>query len=258
MNRIDFMSRLSLLLSDLPENERVEALQYYEDYLNDAGVENEEEVLKSLGTPEELAESIREGLKEGSEQQGVFSEKGFFEKGETLENEVARRRAGYGPQNHRTGKEAAKSSSEGADSAAALDRRYRRKERKKKMGGGMIALLIILCIFAAPVVIPVAVALAIVVAVLAFVAVLLAGIFLFTGVICIIAGVLAFAGAVAKLFLYPAGAVLAIGISLLTIGIGILLTLAIGWVIATVFPKAFNGLVDFVGGLFHKKGGKAA
>lgn len=126
------------------------------------------------------------------------------------------------------------------------------------MSGGMIALLVILCIIAAPVVIPVVFALAVVVAVLAFVAVILAGVFLFVGVICIIAGVLAFAGAVAKLFVYPAGAVLAIGISLLTVGAGILLTIAVGWVIAKVFPRAFNGLVDFVGGLFHRKGGKAA
>ena len=49
MNRIDFMRRLELLLSDLPENERREAIQYYNDYLNDAGVENEEEVLEALG-----------------------------------------------------------------------------------------------------------------------------------------------------------------------------------------------------------------
>ena len=65
MNRIDFMRRLELLLSDLPENERREAIQYYNDYLNDAGVENEEEVLEALGTPEELAKSIRDGLREG-------------------------------------------------------------------------------------------------------------------------------------------------------------------------------------------------
>ena len=56
MNRIDFMRRLELLLSDLPENERREAVQYYNDYFNDAGVENEEEVLESLGTPEEVAQ----------------------------------------------------------------------------------------------------------------------------------------------------------------------------------------------------------
>lgn len=297
MNRIDFMSRLSLLLSDLPESERAEALQYYEDYLNDAGVENEEEVLKSLGTPEELAASIREGLKEDSGQQGEFSEKGFWEKDMKPENEVARRDADRGRDAQSTSQRAAgygsaqnsfgqrddaystgqtnrhttyssqnrsaeyRSQNRGAktaDSAADLDRRYRSRERRKGMSGGMVALLVILCILAVPVVIPVVFALAVVVVVLAFVAVILAGVFLFVGVICVIAGVLAFAGAVAKLFIYPAGAVLTIGISLLTIGIGILLTLAIGWVIAKVFPKAFNGLVNFVSGLVHRKGGNAA
>lgn len=126
------------------------------------------------------------------------------------------------------------------------------------MSGGMIALIVLLCIVAAPVVIPVAVTVAIVIVVLAFVAVLLAGIFLFTGIICIVAGVLALGGAIVKLFLYPAGAILMIGISLLAIGVGILLTIVVGKIISQVFPKAFNGLVNFVGGLFHRKGGNAA
>lgn len=275
MNRIDFMARLSLLLSDLPESERAEAVQYYEDYLNDAGVENEEEVLRSLGTPEELAASIREGLKEGNEQQGEFSEKGFFENGTRLENEMVRREekargaseresAGgsftYGNASYSAQRQS--SAARGAQSRNAadgsLDRRYRGRQKKKGMSGGMIALLVILGILAAPVVIPVVFTLAVVVVVLAFVAVLLAGIFLFVGVICVVAGVIAFAGSVAKLFVYPAGATMVIGISLLTIGVGILLTIAIGWIVSKVFPKAFNGLVDLVGGMFHKKGGNEA
>lgn len=41
MNRLEFMRRLEALLSDISQSEREEALQYYNDYLNDAGVENE-------------------------------------------------------------------------------------------------------------------------------------------------------------------------------------------------------------------------
>lgn len=59
MNRIEFMQQLTALLSDISEGERQEALQYYNDYFDDAGVENEEEVMKSLGTPEILAETIK-------------------------------------------------------------------------------------------------------------------------------------------------------------------------------------------------------
>lgn len=267
MNRIDFMSRLSLLLSELPENERREAIQYYEDYLNDAGVENEEEVLAALGTPEELAMSIREGLGEGGGQQGEYSEHGFFKTGERLVNEVARREVGERtasqtePGREGIGEGAAndRASSKARDrTGEEPDRRYRGGHKRKGMSGGMIALLVILCIIAAPVVIPVVFALAVVAAVLVFVAVLLAGIFLLVGVICIVAGVVALADAAAKLFIYPAGAVFSIGISLLTIGAGILLTLLIGWILSRVFPKAFRGMTGFVSGLFHRKGGNAA
>lgn len=260
MNRIDFMSRLSFLLSDIPENERSEAIQYYEDYLNDAGVENEEEVLDALGTPEELASSIREGLKEDHGQQGEFSEHGFSEKAVRVENEVARREDGPGQDKERTRTEGGKGTGEsggaqGGKEQDDLDRRYRGGRKKKGMSGGMLALVVILCILAAPVAIPVVFALAIVAVVLIFVAVLLAAVFLFVGIICVVAGVIEFARAIARVFLYPAGAVLMMGISLFTIGIGILLTLAIGWVISRVFPKAFRALTNFFSGLFHKKGG---
>ena len=72
MERKEFMRRLEALLSDLPENERAEALQYYNDYLDDAGVENEAAVLEELGSPDGLAESIRQGLKEDGGESGGF------------------------------------------------------------------------------------------------------------------------------------------------------------------------------------------
>ena len=39
MEKVIFMNRLKDLLVDLPESERIEALQYYEDYFSDAGLE---------------------------------------------------------------------------------------------------------------------------------------------------------------------------------------------------------------------------
>lgn len=126
------------------------------------------------------------------------------------------------------------------------------------MSGLTILLIVLLCIVAAPVLVPVAAAAVAVIAVLIFVAVLLAGIFLFTGVICIVAGVISLGGAIVKVFLYPAGAVLMIGISLLVIGLGILLTIGMGTFISRTFPAFFGKLADFMGGLFHKKGGTAA
>mgnify|MGYP007010212161 CR=1 FL=1 len=44
MNRKQFMEELRQLLTGISEEERVEALQYYEDYFDDAGAENEQQV----------------------------------------------------------------------------------------------------------------------------------------------------------------------------------------------------------------------
>lgn len=72
MNKEDFLKRLEDALTDVSEGEKAEALQYYRDYFEDAGPDKEEEVLASLGAPEEVARNIKE--------EGTFceyTEKGF-------------------------------------------------------------------------------------------------------------------------------------------------------------------------------------
>ena len=225
MNRIDFMRRLELLLSDLPENERREAVQYYNDYFNDAGVENEEEVLESLGTPEEVAGSIREGLREEAREKGEFSEKGFKQNGQKQEKKDA-------------------------------GDRYRAEGRKKGMSASAVALIVICCLVASPVLIPLAITLIVVLAVLGAVFISLVLVFLLVGVVCIVSGVIAFFGSLTELFLAPASAVMGIGMSLIAVGAGILLTMLLVFVISKIFPAAFCKTADWVSGLFHKKGGK--
>lgn len=70
MSREEYMKLLAVALNDISPTEKEEALQYYNDYLDDAGVEKEQEVLKSLGSPAALAQSIRKDL--GTEEKGVF------------------------------------------------------------------------------------------------------------------------------------------------------------------------------------------
>ena len=41
MNREEFMKELEYLLSDIPDEEKAEAIGYYRDYLEEAGEENE-------------------------------------------------------------------------------------------------------------------------------------------------------------------------------------------------------------------------
>ena len=51
MSRKEFMERLEKLLWNISDSEREEALQYYNDYFDDAGEENEAEVTEDQGGP---------------------------------------------------------------------------------------------------------------------------------------------------------------------------------------------------------------
>lgn len=59
MTREEFLRRLNELLSDVTDEERAEAIRFYEEYLDDAGPEQEAQVLAELGSPEKVAAIIR-------------------------------------------------------------------------------------------------------------------------------------------------------------------------------------------------------
>lgn len=58
MNKGEYLSALTNELQGLTETERQEALFYYEQYFEDAGIEKEQEVIEELGSPKELAQKI--------------------------------------------------------------------------------------------------------------------------------------------------------------------------------------------------------
>ena len=67
MNRQEFFRRLEYLLRGIPENERMDALAYYNDYFDDAGVENEQQVIRELGSPEAVAQMILDDYHRGQQ-----------------------------------------------------------------------------------------------------------------------------------------------------------------------------------------------
>lgn len=78
MNRQEFLNELDKLLQDISEEDRTEALQYYNDYFEDAGVENEQNVTRELESPEKVAAIIKEDLRNDSiREKGEFTEKGY-------------------------------------------------------------------------------------------------------------------------------------------------------------------------------------
>ena len=150
MNRKQFMEQLERLLSDISEAERQEALEYYEGYFDDAGPENEGEVIRELGNPGKVAAIIKADLQENSEDYGEYTENGYQdtrvkENGEMPDHytEVTVYGNGQGGSHRDTG------SKENFE-----DRRKRRAQRgyhaeKKQNKAGIILALIVL-VFAAP------------------------------------------------------------------------------------------------------------
>lgn len=59
MNRVEFMTELEALLKDVPEEERREAVAYYNDYFDDAGADKEREVIAELESPKKVADKIK-------------------------------------------------------------------------------------------------------------------------------------------------------------------------------------------------------
>lgn len=74
MNRIEYMTRLAQLLQDVPEEERREAMKYYNDYFDEAGEENEEKVASELGSPEKVAATIKADLYGNSNAAGEYAQ----------------------------------------------------------------------------------------------------------------------------------------------------------------------------------------
>lgn len=59
MNRYNYLNALSnIIQNELPADEYNNVMQYYSEYFADAGADKEQEVIASLGTPEELARGI--------------------------------------------------------------------------------------------------------------------------------------------------------------------------------------------------------
>ncbi len=59
MNKETYLNALKREIAALPADEQESALQYYADYFDDAGIENEQQVINELGSPGELGSFIR-------------------------------------------------------------------------------------------------------------------------------------------------------------------------------------------------------
>ena len=221
MSRKAFMARLDELLADITEAEKDEALSYYEEYFEDAGPENEEEVISSLGSPEKVAATIKAGLSENAQEEGEFSETGYTNSYYDVKDEVAtvNNRKGLGG-----------------------------------IGTGGWIIILILCLFALPILGPILLGIAgTIFGVLVAIAAVIFAV-LVTGIALVVAAVAMVAAGFAALFATPLVGVALIGAALLVAGIGILISILGYWVVTKVIPPLFRGFVELIRKPFARKG----
>lgn len=59
MNRDEYIKQLRIRLSSLDQEEINSAISFYEEYFDEAGIENEQKVMEEMGTPTKLAAQIK-------------------------------------------------------------------------------------------------------------------------------------------------------------------------------------------------------
>ncbi|MFV8115009.1 DUF1700 domain-containing protein [Streptococcus pluranimalium] len=62
MTRTEYLAKLDRYLHRLPEKDYQEAMDYFTEYFDEAGPENEAQVMTELGTPKEAAQDLLEQL----------------------------------------------------------------------------------------------------------------------------------------------------------------------------------------------------
>lgn len=241
MNRIEYMRQLAALLQDVPVEERVAAMQYYNDYFDDAGEENEQQVIAELGSPEKVAAEMKAGLGRQSEDSGEFRETGYTDT-QFEEKEM--------PTRYQAGQY---SDGQQADGGYQYSGSQNQAEKPWTNKWVKLALIIMIVLVAAPVLVPVVIGL-----LCAVVGIVIAAFAVFFALV-VAAGAVAIAGIVLLIrgaFLF----VPSIGTSLVVMGIGLILAAlgTLGTVAAVrlciiVLPGMFRFVVELCRRPFHRR-----
>ena len=214
MNRVEFMSQLERLLWDVPESDRQDAIAYYNDYFDEAGAENEAQVIQKLGNPGRVAATIK------AELHATGNEWGYYDGRENVTKNP--------PANKNT---------QGA-------------KQKKSFP---LPLIIVLLIFASPILIGVGGGLLGGILGIIFgafgilLAVVACGVaFLIAGIACLVVGIV-------RIFLSPVEGLIIAGIGSLVVAAGILFTLLSVWCLFKWLPALFRWVISLIQRLFKRE-----
>lgn len=94
MTRKDFLERLKRLMKDMDEKERQDVLDYYRDYMDDAGIQENDSVDGMFDSPEKIVSTLRSSLKEEAieSEKAAPSEKELVKKDTSVNNDSAKKK----------------------------------------------------------------------------------------------------------------------------------------------------------------------
>lgn len=244
MNRVQFMTELAALLQDISAEERVEAMKYYNDYFDEAGEENEEDIIKELGSPDKVAAEVKAGLGEASASAGEFRETGYTDT--RFEHRDAPLDPGKENSSNHTGQNAGWEKTQ--QQRSVYDESHRNKNTGLK-----IVLIILVLVVGSPVILPVALAIiCTVVAIVLTIVGLFVGLVIASVMVTLLGVVLVGAGIATLISELSAGLVL-IGGGLITFVIGLVMTVAMVRACVIVLPGFFRGMINLIRKPFHRR-----
>lgn len=275
MTRAEFLNKLEELLHDIPSEERVEALQFYQDYFDDAGVENEQAVITELGTPEQVAKLIKADIEAFSGENGEYTETGYQD--ERFDDRQMPVKKGYRYQQTKwSGRkmhgesvdDASKSNDgngyhyEGASSSENAAETVSAEEKKPYTNTTLKVILIIaLILVGSPLIFGVgAGAFGVIAGLLAAIVGILCGIIglsigLVVGAVAIlISGIIIVVAGITKLFTIMPVGILTVGIGIIIAVVGLVATAATVKLCLLVYPAMIRGIINLCRKPFHRKG----
>lgn len=253
MTKSEFISELESLLQDISEEERLEAIQFYQNYFDDAGLENEQRVLSELGSPSKVAQTIKADLNSGWQEannRGYFTENGYEDnafteaKYEIIKGEVNKEETEKIPLENNNEKHKNNNNHYNSQNNNYKDNKsynFNNKSSASKI------ILIILCIFAIPVGIPlIASVFSVLISIAATVFFLWLS-FAITSAALIISGIIVVFAGIIKFITLPAIGLCLAGGGLIILGFGLLFTMATIGISSKLFPlipELFRGFIN--------------
>lgn len=247
MSRVEFMNELVYLLQDIADSDREEALQYYEDYFDDAGEENEDAIIRELGSPERVAAIIKSGLLGNDEDAGEFTEHGYEDWRFKQDYQVPER--AYEQEK----KQRNRTYSYGNPYSTEVDPKPRRSGNN---GLGKVLLIIAICLVAIPIIFPVAGG------IFGVIFGILGGIFgIAVGMIGatfggVLGGMATFVGGIIRIFTAPARGFFLCASGLLMMAFGFLAIAFAVFLITKVAPRFIHWVIGWFRRIFQRKGNR--